>query len=425
MAGACAGHATLSPFRDGSASLVKSVAIVQTLPPSAQVSGAPRATPPDLVAKYCVSCHSDRLKTGGLSLQNPQLADVPAHAEVWERVARKLRSGEMPPSTVRVRPEASAVDEFVSSLETTLDRAALEHPRPGRAPVHRLNRAEYSNAVRDLLSVDVRPGGWLPVDDSGYGFDNIAAVLSTSPALLDRYMSAARRVSALAIGDPAIRPVEEIYKAKRDPNNSVRNERLSDDLPFDSRAGIVVSHYFPLDADYVFKVRALGVQADGDQAEIDPYQVRIAVKAGLHTVGVTSPRENLKAERDAPAGAAGQAAGGRGGSTQIPTPVDLRLDGARVKRFDVMGTAPEVSTLIVGGPYDSTGPGDTPSRRAIFTCHPSKPADEPACARTILATLARRAFRRPVTKADVDPLYTFYQQHREGGRGVRGQGPPD
>jgi mono/diheme cytochrome c family protein len=424
MAGACAGHGTVSPFRDASASLVKSVAIVETLPLAAQVSGAPRATSSDLVAKYCVSCHSDRLKTGGLSLQNPELADVPAHAEVWERVARKLRSGEMPPSTVRVRPEASAVDEFVSSLETTLDRAALEHPRPGRAPVHRLNRAEYSNAVRDLLAVDVRPGGWLPVDDSGYGFDNIAAVLSTSPALLDRYMSAARRVSALAIGDPAIKPVEEIYKAKRDPNNSVRNERLSDDLPFDSRAGIVVSHYFPLDADYVFKVRALGVQADGDQAEIDPYQVRIAVKAGLHTVGVTSPRENLKAERDAPTGAAGQAAGGRGGSTQIPTPVDLRLDGARVKRFDVMGTAPEVSTLIVGGPYDSTGPGNTPSRRAIFTCHPSKPADEPACARTILATLARRAFRRPVTKTDVDPLYAFYQQHREGGRGARGAAAP-
>jgi len=424
MAGACAGHGTVSPFRDASASLVKSVAIVETLPLAAQVSAAPRATSSDLVAKYCVSCHSDRLKTGGLSLQNPELADVPAHAEVWERVARKLRSGEMPPSTVRVRPEASAVDEFVSSLETTLDRAALEHPRPGRAPVHRLNRAEYSNTVRDLLAVDVRPGGWLPVDDSGYGFDNIAAVLSTSPALLDRYMSAARRVSALAIGDPAIKPVEEIYKAKRDPNNSVRNERLSDELPFDSRAGIVVSHYFPLDADYVFKVRALGVQADGDQAEIDPYQVRIAVKAGLHTVGVTSPRENLKAERDAPTGAAGQAAGGRGGSTQIPTPVDLRLDGARVKRFDVMGTAPEVSTLIVGGPYDSTGPGDTPSRRAIFTCHPSKPADEPACARTILATLARRAFRRPVTKTDVDPLYAFYQQHREGRRGARGAATP-
>ncbi len=407
MAGACAGHGGLAPHGDGSPLLARSTAVEPAPPFSRQ----PRdAAPPDLVAKYCVSCHSDRLKTGGLSLQNLQLADVPAHADVWERVARKLRSGEMPPSTVRARPDGPTVAGFVEYLETTLDRAARERPRVGGAPVHRLNRAEYSNAVRDLLAVDIQPGGWLPVDDSGYGFDNIAAVLSTSPVLLDRYMAAARRVSALAVGDLSTKPVEEIYKAKRDPNKGVRNERLSDELPFDSRAGIVVSHYFPLNAEYVFKVRALGVQADGDQAEIDPYQVRIAVNAGLHTIGVTSPRENLKAERDAPAG---QAAG-RGGTTQIPTPVDLRLDGARVKRFDVMGTAPEVSTLIVGGPYEPTGRGDTPSRRAIFTCRPTKTADEPACARAILANLARRAFRRPVTKADVDPLYAFYEQSRTG-----------
>jgi len=416
MVGFCAGHGTIAAYRDRPPSLVEPVGVVETSASSAQAPGARAANGSDLVAKYCVSCHSDRLKTGGLSLQNLDLADVPAHAEVWERVARKLRSGEMPPSTVRARPEVREVERFVADLETTLDRAALEHPRPGRAPVHRLNRAEYSNAVRDLLAVDVRPGAWLPVDDSGYGFDNIAAVLSTSPSLLDRYMSAARKVSALAVGDLTIKPVEEIYKAKRDPNSGVRNERLSDELPFDSRAGIVVSHYFPLDAEYVFKVRALGVQADGDQAEIDPYQLRIAVKAGLHTVGVTSPRENLKAERDAPSGAAGQAAGGRGGSTQIPTPVDLRLDGARLKRFDVMGTAPEVSALIIGGPFEPTGRGDTASRRAIFTCHPSKAADEPACARTILGTLARRAFRRPVTKADVDPLYAFYRQNRDAGQ---------
>src|SRR5262249_7963974 len=156
-----------------------------------------------------------------------------------------------------------------------------------------------------------------------------------------RYMSAARTVSRLAVGDPTIKPAEEIYNAKRDPNKGSRNERLSDELPFDSRAGMVVSHYFPLDAEYVFKVRMLGVQADGEQAEIDPYQVRVAVKAGLHAVGVTSPRENLKIERDAPAGGF-PPGGGRGGTTQIPTPVDLRLDGARVKRFDVMGTAPDV-----------------------------------------------------------------------------------
>jgi hypothetical protein len=158
---------------------------------------APPASPPapdyaGLVGTYCVTCHNDRLKTGGLSLQSLELSSVPEHADVWEKVARKLRSGEMPPSTARSRPDAQLAVAFAGYLEATLDRAAVAHPNPGRAPVHRLNRAEYSNAVRDLLAVDVRPGEWLPVDDSGYGFDNIAAVLSTSPALLDRYVGRAR-----------------------------------------------------------------------------------------------------------------------------------------------------------------------------------------------------------------------------------------
>jgi Protein of unknown function (DUF1592)/Protein of unknown function (DUF1588)/Protein of unknown function (DUF1585)/Protein of unknown function (DUF1587)/Protein of unknown function (DUF1595)/Planctomycete cytochrome C len=377
-----------------------------------------------LVGKYCVACHNDRLKTAGLSLQNLGLADVPDHAQVWEKVARKLRSGEMPPLTVRARPDAQTAAGFAAFLETTIDRAAAAHPNPGRIPVRRLNRAEYSNAVRDLLGVDVHPGEWLPVDDSGYGFDNIAAVLSTSPALLDRYMTAAYKVSRLAVGDLTLKPAEEIYDAKRDPNKGTRNERLPDDLnpsaaaalgapglPFDSRAGILVEHYFPVDAEYAFKIRFLGVQADGEQAETDPFQFRVAVKAGLHTVGVTSPRENLKAERDAP----GADGGGRGAATGIPSAVDLRVDGARVKRFDVLASPPEISKLIVGGPYAPTGRGDTPSRRKIFVCRPTRSADEPTCARKILATLARRAFRRPATSADIQPLYFFYEKGRAAG----------
>jgi len=363
----------------------------------------------NLIGTYCVSCHNDRAKTGGLSLQGLSTTDLPEHADVWERVARKLRSGEMPPSTVRSRPDAKQAEAFAVFVETTLDRAAATRPNPGRAPVHRLNRAEYSNAVRDLLAVDVRPGEWLPVDDSGYGFDNIAAVLSTSPALLDKYMSAARKVSRLAVGDLTLKPVEEIYDAKRDPNKGPRNEQLNDDLPFDSRAGMTVEHYFPLDAEYVFKVRVSGVQPGSDEAKEDPYQVRVPVKAGLRTVGVTSPRENLKREADAPGG--DQAAGGRG-ATQIPSPVDLRLDGARLKRFDARGRSPEVTKLIVGGPYAPTGRGDTPSRRTIFVCHPTAAAQEASCARTILRTLARRAFRHPVTNADIQPLYDFYLKAR-------------
>jgi hypothetical protein len=373
---------------------------------------APPASPPapdyaGLVSTYCVTCHNDRLKTGGLSLQSLELSSVPEHADVWENVARKLRSGEMPPPTVRARPDPRVAGELAAYLEQTIDRAAVSHPNPGRAPMHRLNRAEYSNAVRDLLAVDVRPGEWLPVDDSGYGFDNIAAVLSTSPALLDRYMSAARRVSRLAVGDLSLKPVEEIYDAKRDPNKGTRNEQLNEDMPFDSRAGMTVEHYFPLDADYVFKIRIAGLQT-GDGTDAAPFEVRVAVKAGLHTVAVTSPRENLKAERDAP----GDNGDGRGGAVRIPWPVDLRLGGARVKRFDVPAARPDVSRLIIGGPYNTTGRGETASRRAIFVCRPERPAQEPACARTILTALAHRAFRRPVTGDDIQPLYAFYQQGR-------------
>jgi hypothetical protein len=201
-------------------------------------------------------------------------------------------------------------------------------------------------------------------------------------------MSAAHKVSRLAVGDLTLKPVEEIYDARRDPIKGSRNEQLNEDLPFDSRAGMTVAHYFPLDAEYVFKVRFQGVQAGGDDPEIDPYQVRAFVKAGLHTVGVTSPRENLKAEADTPPGGPGGGAGGRGGASQVPSPVDLRLSGARLKRFDVPATTPDVTRLIVGGPYQPTGRGDTASRRAIFVCQPARPAQEPACARTILTALA-------------------------------------
>src|SRR5258706_9923312 len=365
-----------------------------------------------LVEKYCVTCHSDRLRTAGLSLQNLPLTTVPQHMDVWEKVLRKVKSGEMPPVTVRNRPEPAAASALAAYLETTLDRAAFTNPNPGRPAVHRLNRAEYSNAMRDLLAVDVRPGDWLPVDDSGYGFDNIAAVLSTSPALLERYMSAGRRVSRLAVGDLTLKPVEDIFDARREPGTGARNEQLSDDLPFDSRAGISIQYYFPVDAEYVFKLRFLGLLPTGEVEETDPYQIRVPVKAGLHTVGVTSPRENMVLESEAPAGRGG-GAGGRGGAVpQVPYPVDLRVSGTRVKRFDIPGGTPEVSKLIIGGPYTPTGRGTTPSRTKIFVCRPVTPREEPACARNILTNLARRAFRRPVGNADIQPLMAFYEEGR-------------
>ena len=220
--------------------------------PAAGSPAADVAAHSALVNQHCLSCHNDKARIAGLSLQGSSLADVPADAAVWEKVVRKVKSGDMPPPTARHRPEPAQAEAFASFLEATLDKAAAANPNPGRPAVHRLNRAEYSNAVRDLLAVDIQPGDWLPVDDSGYGFDNIADVLSTSPALLERYMLAGRRVSRLAVGDMTSRPIEEINDARRDPLKGSRNERLSDDLPFDSRAGISVVHYFPVDADYEF-----------------------------------------------------------------------------------------------------------------------------------------------------------------------------
>ena len=374
---------------------------------AARQAAAPPASAPHavFVQKYCVGCHNDRSKTAGLSLQGPILEAVPSHVDVWEKALRKITSGEMPPPSVRVRPTADEYRAVASHLESTLDDAAAAHPNPGRTTVHRLNRAEYSGAVRDLLAVDVNPGNWLPVDDSGYGFDNVGAVLSTSPVLLERYLSAARRISRLAVGDLTQKPYDEIYDAPRDPFKGVRNERVSDRLPFDSRAGLSVAHYFPVDADYVFKVRFRGLLVTTDIPDPNAFTVRVAVKAGLHSVGVTSPRENTKAEIEGPGALVPATA-----LAQVPVPVDVRLDGRRIKRFDVPVDSLEVSQLIVGGPFNPTSRGNTPSLAKIFVCH----TQDDECARTILTTLSRRAFRRAVTSDDVEPLLYLYRTARKG-----------
>jgi hypothetical protein len=360
--------------------------------------------------RYCLGCHNDRAKRGELTLQGLKLTDVPAHGHVWEKVLRKVQAGEMPPATAQVRPDPKAAEQFTSFLESTLDREAVAHPNPGGVPPHRLNRAEYSNAIRDLLALDVKPGEWLPVDDSGYGFDNIAAVLTTSPALLERYMSAARRISRMAIGDLALKPGEETYDALDAGGN--RNEQLNDDLPFGSRGGMTVAHYFPVDAEYTFALRF----TTEPNAGVDAYSVTMPVPAGLHVVGATTRRENLKPEAEAPAGRGpfGGAAP-RGVAREVRPMVDLYIARARVHRFEVSGGASDPRQLLIRGPFNIKSHGDTPSRAQIFICRPTAAADEVPCARRIVSSLARRAFRRPVTTADVDPLLAFYQAARRSG----------
>jgi hypothetical protein len=354
-----------------------------------------------LLDKYCLGCHNQKLNTAGISIEGSDLGQPAARADLWERVVRKVRSGQMPPPGLP-HPDGATAGAFANSLEEALDKAAAARPNPGRTVPHRLNRAEYSNAIRDLLALDIKPGALLPVDDSGYGFDNIAGLLSMSPALLERYLSASRTISRLAVGDLSMKPVEEHFSARGTVNTS-------EDLPFDSR-GFSFQHYFPLDAEYILRVNV------GSGENATAHEFRLPVKAGLRSVAAAFLRESAKSEVTSPAGRRGFVPGGAGGSNP-PAEMDLRVDGAKLKRFQVPQRfgAPEVSGMTILGPYNPTGRGDTASRARIFVCRPASAKEEDTCAHTILATLTRRAFRRPVDETDLKPLLAFYRAGRAEG----------
>ncbi len=385
---------------------------IAALPYSLARAQAPRA----LVDQYCVVCHNQKNATAGVALNAIDFANAGANAAVLERVLRKVRTGEMPPAGMP-RPAAPVAASFTQSLEDVLDREAAAHPNPGRPAVHRLNRAEYSNAIRDVLALDIQAGSSLPVDDSGYGFDNIGDVLSLSPALLEKYMSLARMVSRLAVGDTHIKPSVEELSGRRDGpggGGRERNERVSDDLPFDSRGGFALRYYFPVDAEYAIRVKVN--QNGGDDRRLE---IRQPVAAGLRTIGVTFLRESAKSEVALLGGGRGVAPRTTGQQSgqgpALMAELDLRLDGVKLKRFEVPegNNPPQATGVTVSGPYNITGPGDTPSRARIFVCHPAGSQDEEPCARSILAAVGRRAFRRPLTDADLRPLLTFYRSGRE------------
>ncbi|MGH9938659.1 MAG: DUF1592 domain-containing protein, partial [Blastocatellia bacterium] len=359
-----------------------------------------------LIEENCVVCHNQKSKIAGVSLQGLNFNSVGDNAELWEKVLRKVRTGQMPPPGAP-RLEAMDMASFVNWLEGALDRAARLNPNPGRPAVHRLNRAEYSNSIRDLLAVDIKPGAALPVDDSGYGFDNIGEVLTLSPALLEKYMSVARKVSRLAVGDPAIKPSEERFQ----PRRIGRNDRAGEDLPFYSRGGLSVQYYFPLDGEYLIRVKTPPNVDAGEPAKV--YETRLPVKAGLRAVGVTFPREGAKLDPVLP-GTPRVGGNAPGMATARTTPLDLRLDGARIERFEVHDMT-RIDALTVSGPFNATGRGETPSRARIFVCRPASGDEEATCAKKILATLTRRAFRRPVTDADLNPLLVFYERGRREG----------
>jgi hypothetical protein len=375
----------------------------------------------EFVEQYCVRCHNSQLKTGGLALDTSELARVAEHGEVWEKVIRKLRGGAMPPDGAP-RPAAAAAAAFVASLENALDTAYAKAPNPGRTETfHRLNRAEYHNAIRDLLDLDIDVTELLPADDVSYGFDNIAGVLGISPALLDRYTTAAQKISRIAVGSLSIPPTANSFRV---PSDQPQDGQV-DGLPLGTRGGVLVNYHFPVDAQYAFRVKLARNYTD-----------TLAPIYENHDLELTLDGERLKVFSIVPTGGRGRAARGDvDGDFEVRLPVKAGprqvvatfikktmalTEGQRVPPIrPAIGAGgdtrpqPYLGSLTISGPFEPTGPGDPPSRRRIFTC-----SGGDACARRILSALARRAYRRPVTEADLAPLVEFYEQGKaDGGAG--------
>ena len=395
------------------------------------VAGAqqPGAEPRVFITTYCVTCHNDRLKTGQLSLEKMDFDNIPAGAEVWEKVIRKLRASAMPPQTAPKRPDQAMADAFASYLETTIDRAAAAKPNPGHATLHRLNRTEYGNAVRDVLGLEIDPTPLLPADDESYGFDNIADVLKISPSLMQRYMSASWSISRLAVGNPAIVAETATYRAKPDLSQDGHIEGL----PLGTRGGLSMRHNFPLDGEYEIRVRLWRATADVIKGLEDVNQLEVSVdgvRTRLITIGGPTDRDlsyenSGKSAEEIDKRLTVRVQVKAGPRTVIATflkqsdaQADDVLQPYMRTNLDPLGYRglPAVDRVSVAGPFKPTGAGDTPSRRQIFTCKPSSATEEPVCARQIISKLARKAYRRPVTQSDLDNLIGFYQRGRnEGG----------
>ena len=386
-------------------------AMGQSLSPVSSHASQQRA----VLDRYCVVCHNEQALTAGLALDRLDIEQVSEGAPVWEKVLRKLQGRAMPPAGMP-RPDEATYDSLANYLEGELDGAERN---PGRPVLHRLNRAEYTNAIRDLLDLEIDGAALLPADDSGYGFDNIGDVLSVSPMLLERYMSAARKITRLAIGSHTGRPDSQTYDVSRFLG---QEDRTSDDLPFASRGGIAVRHFFPLDGDYLIKVRLkrnysgqsvlgiaeqhqLDIQLDRQQMghftvggadrnssgysaveEVAPdahLEVRIPVTAGPHLVGVSFLKEVWVREQ-----------------MILPTFTSVEREEAGV------------GSVTIVGPDNPQGPGETPSRSKIFVCRPTSSQDEEACAGKIISTLARLAYRRPIADDEVPNLLIPYHAGR-------------
>ena len=408
-------------------------------------SSGPTSPPRTVLNRYCTTCHNERLKTANLLLDKAAVEDPGREGELWENVIRKLRTGAMPPAGAP-RPDKATAASLAQYLEDRLDQHSIEQPNPGRTVPHRLNRAEYVNAVRDFLAIDssaLEIESLFPPDDSGYGFDNIGDVLSLSPLLLERYLAVARKVSRLAIGDPAMRPDSQTYEVSRFLNQA---DRGSEELPFGSRGGVAQRHFFPLDAEYVLKINlkrdwtnALNPIIGLDQLhEIDLRLDGKRIK--LFTFG--GEKDKAQGTRSGPNrqervfdNSLSEAAADSGLEFRVPVTAGEHLVGVsflvglrNLALEEVLRPAvatqeandeAAVASVVVAGPYLPKGPGETPSRKKIFSCYPtaagSNPAAERECARKILFALARQAQRGLVSDAHLKTFLEFYDLGRNQG----------
>ena len=447
-------HRTLMPMMAcGSIALVATLSAKQAGTPAPAQGGTTSATATtparELVTTYCVTCHNQRVKTGNLALDNADADNVFNSADTWEKVVVKLRSRSMPPPSAR-RPDNATYDRVSTWLENELDRAAEAHVNPGRtAALHRLNRTEYANAVRDLLGVEIDPKAMLPPDEQAFGFDTNADALSMQPALLDRYLAAAAKIARIVVGDPTIPSGFERYTALKDNSNETtwlwQNERLGEEFPLGSRGGIAARHYFPVDGEYVFKIRLDRTDTGLIRGLQERNDIEIRVdgsRVGQLTVGGTPEFAAADANGPERYQDSRSPATNADDRLEVRTPVkagvrqviativkadNLEVEGLGLNSIPVWsrehttrGDNPLViSSLLIGGPYGGRVSPDSPGRRRLFICERGNGAplrnDETACATKILSALARRAYRRPLTNEDIQTLVGFYRSARGKG----------
>ncbi len=364
-----------------------------------------------LLTRYCTGCHNEKTKSAGLTINTADLKRIPATAEMWEKIVRKLETRAMPPAGAP-RPSEANYNTIVGSLTAELDREAIIHPKAGNLPLlHRLTRTEYQNSIRDLLGLDALPKEYeisylLPQDNVSSGFDNIADLLFMSPATMDRYFEAARKIARLAIGDPQMPVMVNIHRIDAEHPQEAR----VDELPFGTRGGLAVKAFFPVDATYAIRVELasqprdvhdLEVTIDGERKAVSrlgdaanangrgavtngPLEFRFPVKAGARLVGITFLQHS-----------------------------DARDEATLKPRMRSRGTLPAIAAATITGPYEVTAPGHSLSRERIFVCHPTTAAQELPCARRILSTIAKRAYRRALAEADLQDLLPFYSEGRQ------------